>query len=139
MTDFDLHLFLLFVFSYYLWNLSVFVGNNIDWRLSSMELVVSIMLYWIPFQSGLYKPSFYGAIWSWFIQTYKLLYIYMYIYLYIYHIYILYIIYINISIYLYKTFIEGVLRVLIMIDTASFMLGNLQSIYLPTKTKRFTK
>ena len=63
----------------------------------------------------------------------------MYIYLYIYHIYILYIIYINISIYLYKTFIEGVFRVLIMIDTASFMLGNLQSIYLSTKTKRFTK
>ena len=157
MTEFDLYLFLLFVFLYYLWNLFVFVGKNIDWRLSSMKLVVSIMLYWIPFQSGLYTASFYRAIWSWIIHTYKLLYIYMYIYIYyiyiyiihiyiyiftyIYIIYILYIIYIYlyICIYLCKNFLERVFRVLIIIDTGSFMLGNLQSISLPTKTKRFHK
>ena len=39
---------------HYLWNLFVFVGKNIDWRLPSMKLAVSIMLYWIPSQSSLY-------------------------------------------------------------------------------------
>ena len=41
-------------FLHYLWNLFVFVGKNIDWRLPSMKLAVSIMLYWIPSQSSLY-------------------------------------------------------------------------------------
>ena len=41
---------LLYVFLYYLSNLFVFVGKNIDWRLPSMKLVVSIMLPWIPSQ-----------------------------------------------------------------------------------------
>ena len=43
-----------FIFWYFLWNLFVFVGKNIDCRrLSSMKPVVSIMLYWIPSQSSL--------------------------------------------------------------------------------------
>ena len=43
-----------FIFWYFLWNLFVFVGKSIDRRwLSSMKLVVSIMLYWIPSQSSL--------------------------------------------------------------------------------------
>ena len=37
-------------FLYYLWNLFAFAGKNTDWRLPGMKLVVSIMLYWIPFQ-----------------------------------------------------------------------------------------
>ena len=111
MTDFDLYLFLLFAFLYSLWNLFVFVRKNIHWRLSSMKLVVSIMLYWIPFQSGLYTASFYRAIWSWFIHTCKLIYIYIYIYIYLYiymYIYIslyTYIIYIYIYKYIYIYFI----------------------------------
>ena len=107
MTDFDLYLFLLFAFLYSLWNLFVFVRKNIHWRLSSMKLVVSIMLYWIPFQSGLYTASFYRAIWSWFIHTCKLIYIYIYLYIYMY-IYIslyTYIIYIYIYKYIYIYFI----------------------------------
>ena len=40
-------------FLYYLWNVFVFVGKNIDWRLPTMKLVVSIILYWIPSQSSL--------------------------------------------------------------------------------------
>ena len=42
-------------FLYYLRNLFVFLGKNIDWRLLSMKLVVSIILYWIPSQSSLYQ------------------------------------------------------------------------------------
>ena len=102
MTDFDLYLFLLFAFLYSLWNLFVFVRKNIHWRLSSMKLVVSIMLYWIPFQSGLYTASFYRAIWSWFIHTCKLIYIYIYISIYLYvYLYLSLYIY-NIYIYIYK-------------------------------------
>ena len=54
---------------------------------------------------------------------------------------VIYDIFVNvyICIYIHINFIERVLRVFIMIDTASFMLGNLQSIFLPTKTKRFNK
>ena len=40
-------------FLYYLQNLFVFVGKNIDWILPSMKIVVSIMLYWTPSQSSL--------------------------------------------------------------------------------------
>ena len=105
MTDFDLYLFLLFAFLYSLWNLFVFVRKNIHWRLSSMKLVLWIMLYWIPFQSGLYTASFYRAIWSWFIHTCKLIYIYISIYLYVYLYLSLYIYNIYIYKYIYIYFI----------------------------------
>ena len=54
---------------------------------------------------------------------------------------VIYDIFVNvyICIYIHINFIERVLRVFIMIDTGSFMLGNLQSIFLPTKTKGFNK
>ena len=52
MIDFEVCLFLLYGFFYYLWNLFVFVGKNIDWRLPSMKLVVSIMLYGTHSQSS---------------------------------------------------------------------------------------
>ena len=42
-----------------------------------------------------------------------------------------------IYIYIYKLDSEGIYKN--MIDTTSFILGNLQSIFLPTKTKRFCK
>ena len=44
MTDFNVCLFLQYFF-YYLENIFVFVGKNIDWGLPSMKLVVTIMLY----------------------------------------------------------------------------------------------
>ena len=54
MIDFDMCLFLLYVYLYYLWNLFVFVGKNIACRLPSMKLVLSIVLHWISSQSSLY-------------------------------------------------------------------------------------
>ena len=45
MTDFDVCLFLKYIFSYYLWNRFPFVGKNIDWRFPGMKQVVSVMLY----------------------------------------------------------------------------------------------
>ena len=45
MIDFNECLFLEYVFSLLIKNLFVFVGKNIDWRMPSMKLVVSIMLY----------------------------------------------------------------------------------------------
>ena len=78
MIEFDLCLFLLYAFLYYLVNLFVFVGKYIDWRLPSMKLAVSIII------NTLNTPSM------------KVLYRYMDIFIYIiYNIYIWYI-YINI-------------------------------------------
>ena len=54
MIDFEVYLFLLCVFLYYLWNFFDFVGKHIDWRLPSMKIIVSIMLHWIPSKSSLY-------------------------------------------------------------------------------------
>ena len=74
MIDFEvclgvLTLRLLYVFLlYYLWNLFVFADKDIDWRLPSMKLVVSVMLYWIPSQPSLYIAPCCRALWSWFIH-----------------------------------------------------------------------
>ena len=67
MIGFVVCLFLLYVF-YYLHNLYVFVAKNIDRRLPSIKLVVSIMLYSMPFQSSLYKAPCCRTLWSWFIH-----------------------------------------------------------------------
>ena len=56
------------MFFYYLHNLYVFVAKNIDRRLPSIKLVVSIMLYSMPFQSSLYKAPCCRTLWSWFIH-----------------------------------------------------------------------
>ena len=74
---------LLYVFLYYLSNLFVFVGKNIDWRLPSMKLVVSIMLSWIPS------------------QLIHIIYIYTYNHIHIYIIYIYIHIYVNKHVYMY--------------------------------------
>ena len=73
---------LLYVFLYYLSNLFVFVGKNIDWRLPSMKLVVSIMLSWIPS------------------QLIHIIYIYTYNHIHIYIIYIYIYIYMSINMYI---------------------------------------
>ena len=78
---------LLYVFLYYLSNLFVFVGKNIDWRLPSMKLVVSIMLSWIPSQ----------LIHIIYIYIYIYIYTYNHIHIYIYNIYI----YMSINMYIY--------------------------------------
>ena len=85
MIDLGVCLFFLYVLLQYLWNLFVFVGKNIDWRLPSMKLVVSLMLYWTP-----------NALSIKFIYIY-IIYIYIYIYIYM-HIYIYIVIYIYIYI-----------------------------------------
>ena len=102
MIEFDMCLFLLYVSLYYLWTLFVFVGKNIDWRLPSMELAVSIITNTLNTLSMKFYTYMYAyiyilyIIYIWYIYKYiYVLYIYVYIkYIYIYLYIYIYIIYV---------------------------------------------
>ena len=100
MVDFDVCLFLLYVFFVLLMKSFCFCTKNIDWRLPCMKLIVSIILYWILSYSSLYIAPFCWSLWSWFIYTYTLIYMCIIYILYILHIYI-YITYLSVYLSIY--------------------------------------